>query len=174
MPRRSRPSMLIFLDTEFTNLTDRKLISIGMVSEDGQHAFYRELRDFDLDNCSSFVRANVLPLLGRFHDATVESARLPDDVRQWIDTLPRSLTIACDSDWDWEILSKSVGRPFPANISGRFDLRPLIDTTVFHKAVCRYHDSPDQPWHHALHDAHAHRFGWLAWNDARRQAKLSI
>jgi len=100
--------MLIFLDTEFTNLTDRKLISIGMVSEDGQHAFYRELRDFDLDNCSSFVRANVLPLLGRFHDATVESARLPDDVRQWIDTLPRSLTIACDSDWDWEILSKSV------------------------------------------------------------------
>lgn len=165
--------MLIFLDTEFNNLADRKLISIGMVSEDGQHAFYRELRDFDLDNCSPFVRTNVLPLLGHFHGAIVESAKLPEHVSQWIKTLPRSLSIACDSEWDWEIFSKLAGYPLPKNISGRFDLRPLIDTTVFHKAVCRYHDLADQPWHHAFHDAQAHRFGWLAWNDARRRAKLS-
>jgi hypothetical protein len=164
--------MLIFLDTEFTNLIDRRLISIGMVSEDGQHALYRELQDFDLENCSAFVRGNVLPLLGRFQDTTVGRAKLADDLRQWINTLPRSLTIACDSDWDWEILCETVGLPLPRNISGQFDLRPLIDNTVFHKAVCRYHDVADQPWHHAWHDALAHRFGWLAWNDARRRAKL--
>jgi len=39
--------MLIFLDTEFTDFIDCELISIGMVSEDGQHAFYAEVLDLD-------------------------------------------------------------------------------------------------------------------------------
>ncbi len=133
--------MLIFLDTEFTNLTDRKLISIGMVSEDGQLTFYRKLQDFDLDNCSPFVRANVLPLLGRFHDAAVETAKLSEDVRQWLHTLPRSLTIACDSDWDLELFGEIVGSPLPAktsladlicvrSLTQPFSTRPCVATTM--------------------------------------------
>ncbi|WP_432258346.1 hypothetical protein [Cupriavidus sp. TMH.W2] len=164
--------MLVFLDTEFTNLADREPISIGMVSEDGQHVFYREVANFDLDTCSAFVRSNVVPLLGRFKDVTVQAAMLPVDVRNWIGTLPRSLTISCDSEWDWEIFVQLAGYPLPMNVSGRFDLRPLIDTAVFHKAVCRFHEHPDRPWHHALQDAHAHRLGWMAWKDARRRTKL--
>lgn len=165
--------MLIFLDTEFTNLADRELISIGMVSEDGQHAFYRESLDFALESCSSFVKALVLPLLGQYDRVTVPAIQLPAQIRDWFSTLPRSVVIACDSEWDWQILGEVIGRPLPANITGRFDLRPLIDTTAFHRAVCHYHDRPGRPWHHALHDAHAHRSGWLAWNDVRRQARRS-
>lgn len=56
----------------------------------------------------------------------------------------------------------------PAQIAGRYDLRALIDTAVFNQAVCQYHAQPDQPWHHALHDAQAHRVGWLAWMDANK------
>jgi hypothetical protein len=38
--------MLIFFDTEFTELgIDPKLISIGLISEDGTHEFYAELSD---------------------------------------------------------------------------------------------------------------------------------
>lgn len=153
--------MVIFLDTEFTNLADREPISIGMVSEDGRHVFYREVANFELDTCSPFARSNVVPLMGRLKDVTVQTAMLPVDVRNWINTLPRSLTISCDSEWDWEVFVKLAGYPLPKNVSRRFVLRPLIDTTVFREAVCRFHAQPNHPWHHALHDAHAHRIGWI-------------
>jgi hypothetical protein len=52
-----------FLDTEFTCLVRPQLISIGMVSEDGQE-FYRELKDtWTLAGCSLFVLGWVLPWL---------------------------------------------------------------------------------------------------------------
>ena len=163
--------MLIFLDTEFTNLAERELISIALVSEDGQRVFYRERLDFDQERCSGFVQAKVLPLLGRCGHVAVQGNQLSEQTRTWFSTLPRSVVIACDSEWDWQIFGEVIGHPLPANITGRFDLRPLIDTAVFHHAVCRYHDQSDRPWHHALHDAYAHRAGWLAWHDARRQAR---
>ena len=55
--------MRFFLDTEFTCLVRPQLISIGMVSEDGQE-FYRELKDtWTLAGCSLFVMGWVLPWL---------------------------------------------------------------------------------------------------------------
>ncbi|SHJ16147.1 hypothetical protein SAMN02745165_01654 [Malonomonas rubra DSM 5091] len=55
--------MRIFVDTEFSSLEKPKLISIGMVSEDG-HEFYRELTDgWKLVECTMFVVAWVLPWL---------------------------------------------------------------------------------------------------------------
>lgn len=163
--------MLLFLDTEFTDFTDCELISIGMVSEDGRHTFYAELQDFDRDRCNAFVRATVWALLGQVDGAGIRREALPDRLRAWFATLPRRVTIACDSDRDWRLLGAALGGAMPANIAGRFDLRALIDTTVFHQAVCAYHDRTGQPWHHALYDAHAHRAGWLAWMDKRRRER---
>lgn len=55
--------MRIFIDTEFTSFKNPKLISIGMVSEDG-HEFYYELTDtWTLPDCSLFVIGWVLPWL---------------------------------------------------------------------------------------------------------------
>jgi len=49
----------IFFDTEFTGLhQDTTLISIGMVSEDGQE-FYAELDDFDLEQVDDWIKENV-------------------------------------------------------------------------------------------------------------------
>ena len=56
--------MLIFLDTEFTDSLDCDLISIGMVSEDGEHELYLERSDYRMEWCNSFVHAAVLPQLG--------------------------------------------------------------------------------------------------------------
>lgn len=60
--------MNIFIDTEFTDLVgvifNPALISIGLISEDGQRQFYAELPDnYTLDMCNYFVLENVIPLL---------------------------------------------------------------------------------------------------------------
>ena len=56
--------MLIFFDTEFTELgVDPRLISIGMIAEDGQ-TFYAELADtYTQADCSHFAVEAVLPHL---------------------------------------------------------------------------------------------------------------
>lgn len=158
--------MLVFLDTEFTDFIDCDLISIGMVSEDGQHELYLERSDYRDDWCNEFVRAAVLPLLGHTGTA-VNRAELADRLTAWFATLPRNVTIACDSYTDWELLLDAINGVNPPNLAGRHDLRTLVDSSTFHHAVVRYHEKHG-PWHHAGHDAHAHRAGWMAWMDARK------
>ena len=159
--------MLIFLDTEFTDFIDCELISIGMVSEDGQHVFYAERTDYTNAYCNHFVRAAVLPRLGKIAGAACTNDEVTSRLWAWFATLPRHVQIATDSTHDWDLLWDAFGDGLPANLDRSiFDLRSLIDTTSFNDAVCRYHDQPNQPWHHALHDAKANRAGWLAWSDA--------
>lgn len=57
--------VLVFFDTEFTDLSvDAQLISIGLVSEDGERMFYAELSDtYSPKDCSDFTREMVMPLL---------------------------------------------------------------------------------------------------------------
>lgn len=158
--------MLIFIDTEFTDFIDCELISIGMVSEDGQHTFYAEVQDFDRSKCNPYVQSGIWPLLGGIPEAIMKRAELTPRLRTWFTGLPFSVTIACDSYTDWELLVDVFDGDLPPQITGRHDLRALIDTAVFNQAVCQYHAQPGQPWHHALHDAQAQRAGWLAWMDA--------
>lgn len=163
--------MLIFLDTEFTDFIDCELISIGMVSEDGKHVLYLEIQDFDRSKCNAFVQSAVWSCLGQVDGAAVSKTDLQDRLRQWFAGLPRSVTIACDSQHDRDLLADALDGEWPPNLSGWYDLRSLIDTGTFDRAVAHYH-TPDRPWHHALYDAHAHRVGWLAWMDQRRRDQL--
>lgn len=162
--------MRLFLDTEFTDFIDCELISIGLVSEDGQHEFYAEVEDYDRAKCNPYVQSGIWPLLGKTPEAVIPRAVLAEQLRTWLSGLPRSIIIACDSYQDWELLVDVLDGELPVNITGRYDLRALIDTTVFNQAVCQYHAQPGQPWHHALHDARAHRAGWLAWLDKNKTA----
>lgn len=154
--------MLVFLDTEFTDFTDCELISVGMVSEDGQRELYLEVQDFDRSKCNAFVQSTVWANLGLIEGASVHKADLPHHLQKWFFTLPRSIKIACDSQRDLDLIAHAMGGEWPKNINGWFDLRPLIDTGTFHHAVEAHH-TPDRPWHHALYDAQAHRMGWMAW-----------
>ena len=160
--------MIVFLDTEFTDFIDSDLISIGMVSEDGKYEFYAERNDFQAVWCSEFVKASVLPFLGQNSALVCDSDELKRRLWQWFASLPRSVQLAADSERDKSLLWRAFGDGLPPNLEpSLFDLRPLIDTTVFHHAVCQYHELVGCPWHHAGHDAHAHRAGWLAWMDQR-------
>lgn len=165
--------MLIFLDTEFTDFVDCELISIGMVSEDGQHVFYAERSDYRRDWESDFVQMAVLPHLGLQPGAACARDQLKARLWTWFTTLPRHVQIACDSARDLDLLWDALEEGLPPNLDQqRFELASLIDTTVFHKAVCDYHAQSGCPWHHALHDALAHRVGWLAWQDRNRRKAL--
>ena len=109
--------------------------------------------------------------MGRIDGAIVRKADLQSRLREWFETLPRSVTIACDSQHDRDLLGDALGGEWPANLTGWFDQRPLVDTGIFDRAVVDYH-SLDRPWHHSLYDAHAHRAGWMAWMDHKRREKL--
>lgn len=161
--------MLVFLDTEFTDFTNCELISIGMVTEDGHLELYLEVQDFDRAKCNSFVQSNVCNHLGQIEDAIVSSTSVQARLRAWFTRLPRKVVIACDSAHDRNLLADVFEGNWPCNLAGWFDLRPLIDTGVFDRAVANYHTKA-RPWHHALYDAHAHRVGWLAWMDHRQRS----
>ncbi|MCG9096670.1 3'-5' exoribonuclease [Laribacter hongkongensis] len=160
--------MLIFLDTEYTDPIQIDLISIGIVSEDGSVEFYAERSDYRTDDCNAFVNSVVLPLLDAPPDSVMSRVELAIRLRAWFTTLPRRVVVACDDRTDYELLIDALDGQIPPNLAGVKDVRPLIGTTTFHAAACRYHESPGCPWHHALHDARAHRAGWLAWMDANK------
>lgn len=160
--------MLFFLDTEYTGLRQcsPKLISLGMVSEDGRREFYVELADtWQREDCSNFVGREVLPLLqGEAIPVSMARERLID----WFEDAPRSLQAACDSVTDFNFLLQLLADGRPPNLKMTYyDLRPLIDTTVYHRAVTAYYKG-DSREHHALVDARAYRKGWLAWMDANK------
>ena len=162
--------MLVFLDCEYTDFIQCDLISIGMVSEDGQYSFYAERTDYEQDWCNSFVRTGVIPLLDGSN--VVTRVELTSQLCAWFATLSRQVVIGCDDRTDWDLLRDALDGDLPPNIVGQpRSLRHLIDTTVYHDAVCCYHEQPGQPRHHALYDARAHRAGWMAWMDKQKDKK---
>lgn len=166
--------MLIFLDTEYTGLgqPSPRLISLGLVTEDGSREFYVELKDtWKLEDCSDFVRREVLPLLG---GPAVSPRQARESLLDWFSFSPRAVRAACDSMTDFRFLLQMLGELKPLNLAAApFDLRPLIDTKVYHDAVMA-HYLTDSREHHALVDACAYRKGWLAWMDSRKGRKSAV
>ncbi|WP_176317512.1 3'-5' exoribonuclease [Burkholderia vietnamiensis] len=163
--------MLLFLDTEYSGLAQRKpkLISLALVAEDGRREFYAELSDtWTLDDCSGFVKREVLPLLS---GPRMPRAEVCVALREWLAQAPRAVQVACDSETDWRFVIDLLGAAWPANLADRYyDLRPLIDTAIYDRTVTKYHQTKRRE-HHALDDAHAYRCGWLAWMDSRKSLR---
>ena len=155
--------MLIFLDTEFTDFIDCELISIGMVSEDGQHEFYAERTDHDKNLCSNFVLEAVVPHLGEIPEAACSRDELTQRLWQWFASLPGKVQIATESTHDRDLLWDALSEGLPENLDKSVvDLRPLFEDATFSEAVYDYHKEHNHPWHHALYDAKAHRAAWVA------------
>lgn len=126
----------LFLDTEFTDLVPHnKLISIALVTEDGQ-SFYAELTDsFDLKDCSDFVKAFVLPILrGGEYQMTENECAL--HMAQWIEGLGDRYIIACDNiSWDLPHLKRLLHKTglWPENLDehDRFKFMIMEDDAEF-------------------------------------------
>lgn len=166
--------MQIFVDTEFTTLArEASLISFGAVSEDGRE-FYCELTPVPQDECSSFVRENVLPLL-EGGAAGCPRARFGERLAAWLGQFDAPMLL-CDSDWDIYVVRHAVnggrnrlpgllalpGPAGPLNVM-LLPLAPLSAEAmaVFERRVTQ-HFAGDNRQHHALVDARALREGLLA------------
>jgi hypothetical protein len=160
--------MLIFLDTEFTDLKQTaKLISIGLVDETGTRTFYAELSDtYVLADCSPFAQEAVLPLLeGGAALKTLQEAG--HRLSAWIADLPGDECASFVSDsvgWDWPFVWDifKAHAPWPDRLSREpVPIHPMVGYPAFERACERaYRDGLRE--HHALDDARANRAGWVA------------
>ena len=160
--------MIIFFDTEFTGLSEEpRLISIGLISEDGHREFYVELSDsYHFNDLSDFARDAVLPHL-QGGDSLVTMRELRLRLQHWLTEFNCPVTLATDSfnwDWPWVLDIFCDLNTWPKNLENypvvlNFDYIPDIET--FNEEVENaFMDGLRQ--HHALDDAKANRIGWLA------------
>jgi len=148
--------MLIFLDTEFSNLSQPQLISIGLVSEDNQ-PFYAELNDFDISGCSDFVKAVVLPQLGKQPELVMDTRTLRLHLSAWLQRYSESGgVIAYDYDGDWPLFQTALSEtpPWLAHKNIYHEINDLV--------VEQFFMDTGLSDHHALHDAMANRFSYRA------------
>jgi hypothetical protein len=159
--------MLVFLDTEFTTLAraDPDLISIGIAAV-GVNDFYAERTDYRREEISEFVRAEVIPLLGKVSGAACTSVELANRLRDWFDALPEPATILLDYEVDWQLFQAAFAGELPLNV-GAYQ---LVDHKIFRHSAYKLGEvltySAAWPPHHALADAQALREGYLRWEAA--------
>ena len=148
--------MLIFIDTEFTDFFDPKLISIGMVADSGEE-FYAEV-PFPDAACSAFVREAVIPLLNHYPHAYCPITELGMRITSWLKIVRRSgedIEICIDYQTDWDLLADALDNRVPPWCSVRRVGRNLNELLRY-----EYHKKNGLPEHHALYDARAARYSF--------------
>lgn len=157
--------MLLFLDTEFTNYTHPDLISIGIAAVAGSD-FYAERTDYRREDCTDFVRDEIIPLLGKTPGAACMSVELASRLHEWFDALPEPATIYYDYETDWQLLQAAFAGDLPPNVGAH----QLVDHKIFRHSAYRLGEvlvySAAWPPHYALADAQALREGYLRWQAA--------
>jgi len=150
--------MRIFIDTEFTDFVDTELISIGLITEDGDHEFYGEL-PVNRRKCSEFVIKHVLPQLGAQPLALYTAEELEARLRGWLGQFRHldDVTICYDFNGDWQLFQFALDNKVPdwlvcQNVYQRID----------QEALARYFEEHGVQEHHALNDAKANRHVFLA------------
>lgn len=104
--------MKVFFDTEFTGLRkDTTLISIGMITEDGQK-FYAELTDYDESMCDDWIKENVLNNLF-LHNGTPDDdgtymignkKEVGAELVKWLDHIPNIMFASDVCHYDMVLL----------------------------------------------------------------------
>ena len=93
-------------DTEFDeNGSTIKLISIGMISEDGRE-YYAVSKDFDEEKCNDWVKKNVLPHLPPKEEWKTKK-QIKEDLIEFVKGDPEFW--AYHSGYDWVVLCQIFG-----------------------------------------------------------------
>jgi hypothetical protein len=155
--------MMLFVDTQYTDLDDGELISVGMVSKNLKHEFYAERIGFNQEACSESLKAQVLPLLGKTPNAQLTDAQLAERMYAWFETLPKKIALAGTSLIELNLMWGALGERKPSNKFTHYYLRQLNRSRDYHEGIREYYETEGQSPYHALHAAYAKRVGWLAW-----------
>ena len=170
--------MLIFFDTKFSDLSiDPRLISIGLISEDGRE-FYAELSDtYEPKDCGAFTQEAVLPHL-QGGEALMPMHRLTLRLGNWLESFEQPVKLATDSlTWDWPWIQEIFSEPgtWPENLDSQpASLYQLIDSPFFERVVQQTFEKrePRLRCHHALDDAKANKLAYLAWTTYKNDNPL--
>jgi hypothetical protein len=147
---------LFYVDAEFPDWHRMNPISIGLVAQSGE-SFYVELTDgWSLDDCSSFVRENVLPMLmGGKHACTTAEAKTR--LYRWILSFGQRPLFVSDSHWDLDLM-----QAFLPALQSRMEMVQWNSPEgwkCFVQARELFFELPGSCKHHALHDALALKAG---------------
>ena len=146
----------MFIDTEYTNFLTPGLISIGLVAETGEEAYFEV--EHDASACSEFVRDVVIPLLGREPGANVPTYLLPTKLATWLEIVrPRrqGITICFDSQTDWDLFVAALDYRVPPWVESRnvcYEIGDMLYQDFFAREGL--------PEHHALYDARANAYAF--------------
>lgn len=176
---------IVFLDTEFTDFSRPKLLSLGMVSLD-RHEHYVELdlahpaSSSTVQAASDFVRScGVLDQWGRVPGAGGQLADMGRRTADWLLALAlvanEPVFIAYDLETDYELMTQCIRK---ARMWGRVRavVRPLnigdhagtFEGTYAAESAYEAQHKRGLERHHALADAHALRAMYLAVTTGRR------
>lgn len=168
----SKERTIIFLDTEFTGLTeDAELMSLGMTTLEGETLYFERI-DFDAKKVTRFVAEHVAPLFDAPKEDRLTRKECQARLLAWLQQFefPKVLV---DSPWDVAIL-KELFSDQPGVAKGglqkalprvEFELYPADrsnEDAPYLKAFTLYFEANPGKLHHALHDAQAMRLGWMA------------
>jgi hypothetical protein len=171
--------VILFLDTEFNKDEGRgriDLLSIALASADGRHEIYLECSGVDPNLCTAFVRANVLPWMGKNPSCVAQAHGVGRRLRAFFGALPRGVhDLACDNLHDTGLLAAALGKPWPRNLHPtRIHLEDLTEVEAFSTARRLYHEAPGRPYHHSLWDARGLRAGYLAWKEDTQSHRAAL
>lgn len=142
----------IFIDTEFTNLSDIGLISLALVTEDGDE-FYGVVDDFDHEECGDFTREHVLPRLVSEPEAVMPRPQLRAAVRDWLEQFKDRRPCLCYDDFvDFTLYRELVETEVPPWL-----LSENIWRNINAEKRRQFLSESGLQDHHALNDARANR-----------------
>lgn len=146
----------IFLDTEFTDFANPKIISIGLAAQSGEE-FYAEL-PFPKRDCNEFVRETVVPMLGKIPHAECTLDEIYVRMISWLKivrTGDEDVEICFDYQTDWDLFKELLSNNVPVWCKSR-----LVADCINELLRYDYHEKNNLPEHHALHDAQANRYAF--------------
>jgi hypothetical protein len=155
--------MMLFIDTQYTDLGDGELISLGMVSKNLEHEFYAERLDFNRDACSESLKTQIFPLLGKTPHAQLTDSQLSERMYNWFGNLPQKITLAGYSLIELNLMWGAFNGKIASNQFTDYYLRQLNKSRDFHEGIDKYLEIEGRLPYHALDAAKAKRAGWVAW-----------
>lgn len=164
-----RGSINVYLDTEFSSLSAPELLSVGLVTDDGQEC-YVEIEAIRAQ-VNAFVRRTVLPQWGCMASSAASAAQLGNRVDTWLLTLGRgSINVVHDYETDFLLLREALRAAGVwdrwSDVLVPFKVGYLVGQPISDEAMdlswtdSWRHDGIHR--HHALADAHALQAGYLA------------
>jgi hypothetical protein len=155
-----RDLLRIFLDTEFSDFQNPRLISIGLVTEAGQE-FYAELSDgWRIEMCSDFVKNCVMPCLDLSAACTMSRADAVIRLVHWLSQLGGKLAVVSDVPVDWLLMANLLKKQNITDVDIQHQVLSWPGAAMARHCQLLLDESlgGDARRHHALVDALALRY----------------